>query len=165
MTQLKIQQQQHHIIILNHLQKIFISTQDHWKDKSDINNFHVYDKVQLKTETCEKDTRTRNMQSATKQFARRVQLLVVASDGVYSLGGENIHCGELGSTRQATKNTRCGELGTTRQVTKNTRWASDDIFSRSEVEHSLWRATTDKSANRPLFSLQNPNFDNPKPQN
>jgi len=58
MTRLKMQQQQHHIIILNHPQKIFISTQDHWKDKSDINNFHVYDKIQLKTETYEKDTRT-----------------------------------------------------------------------------------------------------------
>jgi len=40
MTQLKMQQQQHHIIILNHPQKIFISTQDHWKDKLDINKFH-----------------------------------------------------------------------------------------------------------------------------
>jgi len=59
-----------------------------------------------------KDTRTQNGQSATEQFARRAQLLVVASDGVYSLSGENICCGELGSTRRATKNTRCGELGT-----------------------------------------------------
>jgi len=71
---------------------------------------------------------TKNRQSANEQFARRVQSLVVASDDVYSLGGENIRYGELGSTRQATKNTRCGELGTTRQATKNTRWASDDIF-------------------------------------
>jgi len=31
-----------------------------------------------------------------------------------SLGGENIRCGELGSTRQAIKYSRCGELGTTR---------------------------------------------------
>jgi len=150
MTQLKMQQQQHHIIILNQPQKICTSTQNHWKDKSDINNFHVYDKVQLKTEACEKDTRTRNRQSATEQFARRVQLLVVASDDVYSLGGENTRGGELGSTLQATKNTRCG---------------SDDICSLGEVEHSLWRVTTDRSANRPLFSLQNLNFDNPKPQN
>jgi len=159
-----MQQQQHHIIILNHPQNIFISTQDHWKDKSDINNFHVYDKVQLKTETYEKDTRTRNRQSSTEQFARRVQLLDVASDGVYSLSGENIRCGELGSTRQATKNTRCGELGTTRQATKNTRCGSDDICSLGEVEHSPCRATTDRSANRPLFSLQNPSFDNPNPK-
>jgi len=63
------------------------------------------------------------------------------------------------SNRQATKNTRCGELGTTRQATKNTRCASDDFFSLREFEHSLWRGTTDMSANKPLFSLQNPNFD------
>jgi len=113
-----MQQQQHHKIILNQPQKIYVSTQSHWKDKSDINNFHVYDKIQLKIEMCEKDTRKRNGQSATEQFARRAQLLVVASNDVYSLGGENICCGELGSTRQATKNTRCGELGTTRQATK-----------------------------------------------
>jgi len=89
----------------------------------------------------------------------------VARDDVYSLGGENIRCGELGSTRRATENTRCGELGTTHQATKNTRWASDDIYSLGEFEHSLWGATTDRSANRPLFSLQNPNFVNPKPKN
>jgi len=160
-----MQQHQHHKIILNQPQKICTSTQNHWKDKSDIYNFHVYDEVQLKTEMCGKDTRMRNRQSATEQFARRVQLLVVASDNIYSLGGENIRCGELGSTRQVTKNTRCGELGTTRQATKNTRWANDDICSLGEVEHSPWRATTDRYANRPLFSLQNPNFDNPKPQN
>jgi len=58
LTQLKMQQQQHHINMLNQPQKIFTSTQDHWKDKTIINNFHVYTKVQLKTETCEKDTRT-----------------------------------------------------------------------------------------------------------
>jgi len=58
MTQLKMQQQQHHINMLNQPQKIFTSTQDHWKDNTNINNFHVYTKVQLKTETCEKDTRT-----------------------------------------------------------------------------------------------------------
>jgi len=58
MTQLKMQQQQHHINILNQPQKIFTSTQDYWKDNTIINNFHVYTKVQLKTETCEKDTRT-----------------------------------------------------------------------------------------------------------
>jgi len=137
-TQLKLQQHQHHIIILNHLQKICTSTQNHWKDKSYINNFPVNDKVQLKIEMCEKDTRTRNRQSATEQFTRRVQLLTVASDGVYSLGGENIRCGELGSTRQATKNTRCGELGTTRQATKNIRCVSDDNCSLGEFEHSLW---------------------------
>jgi len=79
--------------------------------------------------------------------------------------GKNIRCGELGSTRRATRNTRCGELGTTRQATNYTRGASDDIFSLGEFEHSLWRATTNRSAKRPLFSLQNPNFDNPKPQN
>jgi len=81
-----------------------------------------------------------NGQSATEQFARRTQLLAVASDDVYSLGGENIRCGELGSTR-------CGELGTTRQATKNTHCASDDICSLGEFEHSPWRATTDRSAN------------------
>jgi len=75
----------------------------------------------------------------------------VARDGVYSLDGENIRCGELGSTRRATKNTCCGELGTTRQATKYTRWASDDYYSLGEFEHSLWRATTDKYANKPLF--------------
>ena len=73
------------------------------------------------TETSEKDTRMRNGQSATEQFARQTQLLAMARDGVYSLGGENIRCGELGSTRRATKNTRCGELGTTRLATKSTR--------------------------------------------
>jgi len=160
-----MQQHQHHKFILNQPQKICTSTQSHWKDKSVINNFHVYDKVQLKTETCEKNTRTQNRHSATKQFARRIQLLVVASDDVYSLGGENIRCGELGSTRRATKNTRSGELGTSRHATKNTRWASDDYYSLGEFGHSPWRATTYRSANRSLFSLQNPNFDNPKPQN
>jgi len=89
----------------------------------------------------------------------------VASDDICSLRGENTRCGELGSTRQATKNTRCGELGTTRQATKNTRWASDDFYSLGKVEHSPWRAMIDRSANRPLFPLQNANFDNPKPQN
>jgi len=157
-----MRQHQHHKFILNQPQKICTSTQSHWKDKSNINNFHVYDKIQLKTETCEKDTRTQNRQSATEQFTRRVQLLVVVSDGVYSLGGENIRCGELGTTRQATKNTCCRELGTTRQLTKNICCASDGICSLGEFEHSPWRATTDRSANRPLFSLQNPNFDNPK---
>jgi len=160
-----MQRHQHHKFILNQLQHICTSTQSHWKDKSVINNFHVYDKIQLKTETSEKDTRTWNGQSATKQFARRTQLLVVARDDVYSLGGENIRCGELGSTRRATKTTRCGEVGTTRQATKYTRWASNEIFSLGELEHSPWRATTERSANRPLFSLQNPNFHNPKPQN
>jgi len=55
-------------------------------------------------------------------------------------------------------------LGTTRQATKITRWASDDIYSLGEFEHSLWRATTDRSTKRPMFSLQNPNFDNPNPK-
>jgi len=86
-------------MILNQPLKICTSTQNHWKDKSDINKFHVYDKVQLKTEMCEKDTRTRNRQSATEQFARQVQLLAMVSDNIYSLGGENIRCGELGTTR------------------------------------------------------------------
>jgi len=89
----------------------------------------------------------------------------VASDDVYSVGGENIRCGEFRSTSQATKNTHCGELGTTRQGTKNTRWESDDFYSLGEFEHSLLRATTDRFANRPLFSLQNLNFDKPKPKN
>ena len=57
MTQLKMQQQQYHINMLNQPQKIFTSTQDHWKDNTIINNFHVYTKVQLKTETCQKDTK------------------------------------------------------------------------------------------------------------
>ena len=74
-----MQQHQHHKIILNQLQKICTSTQNHWKDKSFINNFHVYDKVRLRTETCEKDTRTQNRQFATEQLARRAQLLVVAT--------------------------------------------------------------------------------------
>jgi len=160
-----MQWHQHHKFILNQSQQFCTSTQSHWKDKSVINNFHVYDKIQLKTETSEKDTRTRNGQSATKQFARRTQLLVVARDSVYSLGGENICCGELGSTRRATKNTHYGELRTTRQATKYTRWASDDIWSLGELEHLPWQATIDRSAKRPLLSLQNPNFDNPKPQN
>jgi len=58
MTQLKMQQQQqqHHINMLNQPQKVFTSTQDYWKDNTIINNFHVYTKAQLKTETCEKDT-------------------------------------------------------------------------------------------------------------
>jgi len=107
---------------------------------------------------CVKKTQeNENRQSANEQFFRRVQLLAVASNNIYSLGRENICYGELGSTRQATKNTCCGELGTTR-------WASDDICSLGEVEHSPWRATTDRSTNRPLFSLQNPNFDNPNPK-
>jgi len=55
-----MQQHQHHKIILSQPQKICTSTQNHWKDKSDVNNFHVYDKVRLKIETCEKDTRTQN---------------------------------------------------------------------------------------------------------
>jgi len=75
-----MQRHQHHKFILNQPQKICTSTQNHWKDKSVINNFHVYEKIQLKTETSKKDTRTRNGQSATEQFARRVQLLAVASD-------------------------------------------------------------------------------------
>jgi len=61
----------------------------------------------------------------------------VARDDVYSLGGENNRCGELGSTRRATKNTRCGELGTSRQATKYTRWASDDIYSLGDRKHYL----------------------------
>jgi len=122
-------------------------------------------KSNSKQKRAKKTQEHENRQSANEQFARQTQLLIVARDGVYSLGGENIRCGELGSTRWATKNTRCGELGTTRQATKYTRWASDDIFSLGEFDHSSWRATTDRSANRHLFSLQNPNFDNPKPKN
>ena len=156
---------QHLKLISNQPQNICTSIQNQWNDKSVINNFHIYNKIQLKTETSEKDTRTRNGKSATKQFARQTQLLVVARDDVYSLGGENIRCGELGSTPRATKNTRCGELGSNRQATKNTRWVSDDICSLGEIEHSPWRAMIDRLVNRPLFSLQNPNFDNPKPKN
>jgi len=48
MTQFKMQQQQHHINMLNQPQKISTSTQDHWKDSTIINNFHVYTQVQLK---------------------------------------------------------------------------------------------------------------------
>jgi len=91
MTQLKMQQHQHHINIINQPQKIFTSTQDHWKDNTIINNFHVYTKVQLKTETYEKYTRTRNRQSATEQFARRAQLLVVASSLLDHSLGEQDH--------------------------------------------------------------------------
>jgi len=91
MTQLKMQQQQHHINLLNQPQKIFTSTQDHWKDNTIINNFHVYTKVQLKTETCEKDTRTRNRQSSPEQFARRTQLLAVASSHLDQSLGEKDH--------------------------------------------------------------------------
>ena len=54
-----MQQEQHHINILNQPQNIFTSIQDYWKDNTIINNFQVYVKVQLKTETCEKDTGTR----------------------------------------------------------------------------------------------------------
>jgi len=121
-------------------------------------------KSNSKQKHAKKTQKLENRHSANERFARRVQLLAVASDGVYSLGGENIRYGEFGSTCQATKNTRCGELGNTRQATKNTHWANDDIFSLGEVEHSSWRATTDRSANRPLFSLQNPNSDNPNPK-
>jgi len=86
-----MQQQQHHKIILNQPQKIYTSTQNHWKDKSVINNFHVYVKVQLKTETYEKDTRTQNKQSATEQLARRAQLLDVASSHMDHSLGEQDH--------------------------------------------------------------------------
>jgi len=86
-----MQQYQHHIIILNKPQKICTSTQNHWKDKSDINNFHVFDKVRLKTETCEKDTRTENRKSVTEQLARRAQLLDVASSHMDHSLGEQDH--------------------------------------------------------------------------
>jgi len=111
-----------------------------------------------------KYTRTRNRHSATEQFARRTLLLAVARGDVYSLGGENIRCGELGSTRRVAKNTRCGELETTRQATNYTRWASDDYYSLGEVEHSPWRAMTDRSANRPLFSLKTLILTTPNPK-
>jgi len=85
-----MQQDQHHKIILNQPQNICTSTQNHWKDKSAIDNVHVYVKVQIKTETCEKDTRMQNMQSATEQLARRAQLLDLASSHMdYSRGGED----------------------------------------------------------------------------
>jgi len=57
-----MKQQQHYINMLNQPQKIFTSIQDYWKDNAIINNFHVYTKSQLKTETCEKDTRTRKQE-------------------------------------------------------------------------------------------------------
>jgi len=82
---------QHHKIILNQPQKICTSTQNHWKNKSVINNFHVYDKVQLKTETYEKDTRTQNRQSAAEQLARRATLLDVASSHMDHSLGEQDH--------------------------------------------------------------------------
>jgi len=55
-----MQRHQHHQIILNQPQQICTSTQNHLKDKLVINNVHVCVKVQIKTETCEKDTRTQN---------------------------------------------------------------------------------------------------------
>jgi len=149
-----MQWHQHNKFILNQLQQICTATQSHWNDNSDINNFHVYDKIQFKTETSEKYTRTRNGHSATEQFARRTLLLVVARDNIYSLGRENIRCGELGSTRLATKNTRCGELGTSLLATTNTRLASDVFHSLGKFEHLPWRAMTDRSANRHMFSLK-----------
>jgi len=36
-----MQRHQHNKFILNQVQQIFTSTQSHWKDNSDINNFHV----------------------------------------------------------------------------------------------------------------------------
>jgi len=107
-------------------------------------------------------TKSNSKQKRAKKTQERKtgSLLLNIHCSVYLLCGENIRCGELGSTRQtskttrcgelgttrqATKNTRCGELGTTRQATKNIRCASDDIYSLGEVEHSLWRATTDRS--------------------
>jgi len=86
-----MQQHQHHKIILNQPQKICTSTQSQWKDKLVINNFHFYDKVRLKTETCEKDTRTQNRQSATEQLARRAQLLVVPISHMDHSLGEKKH--------------------------------------------------------------------------
>jgi len=86
-----MQQHQHHKIILNQPQNIFTPTQNHWKDKSVINNFHVYDKVLFKIETCEKDIRTKNRQSATKQLARRAQLLAVTSSHMDHSLGEQDH--------------------------------------------------------------------------
>jgi len=77
--------------MLKRPQKIFTSTQDHWKDNTIINNFHVYTKAQLKTETCEKDTRTRNRQSATEQFARGAEILAVASSYLVDSLGEQDH--------------------------------------------------------------------------
>ncbi|KEH33053.1 hypothetical protein MTR_3g018885 [Medicago truncatula] len=37
-----------------------MSNQSHWKANTTIYNFHVCTKGQFKTETCEKDARTRN---------------------------------------------------------------------------------------------------------
>ncbi|KEH16389.1 hypothetical protein MTR_0200s0020 [Medicago truncatula] len=37
-----------------------MSNKSHWKANTIIYNFHVYTKSQFKTETCEKDARTRN---------------------------------------------------------------------------------------------------------
>jgi len=71
-----MQRHQHHKFILNQPEKICTSIQSHWKDKSYINNCHVYDKIQFKTETSEKDTKTRNGQFTTEQFAMWTQLPV-----------------------------------------------------------------------------------------
>ncbi|KEH17076.1 hypothetical protein MTR_0046s0040 [Medicago truncatula] len=52
---------------------IFKSNKIHWKVNTIIYNFHVYTKGQFKTETCEKDARTRNMgccQSAAHEASK-----------------------------------------------------------------------------------------------
>jgi len=59
-----MQQQQHHINILNQPQNIFTSIQDHWKDNTIINDLHVYTQVQLKTENVwkrHKNAKTSNL--------------------------------------------------------------------------------------------------------
>ncbi|KEH23486.1 hypothetical protein MTR_7g083575 [Medicago truncatula] len=70
------------IFIISQTPKIiFKSNQSHWKAKTIIYNFHVYTKGQFKTETCEKDARTRNRgccQSAARG-ARRYRIQTAAN--------------------------------------------------------------------------------------
>ncbi|KEH19937.1 hypothetical protein MtrunA17_Chr8g0364571 [Medicago truncatula] len=62
------------IFIISQTPKIiFKSNQCHWKANTIIYNFHVYTKSQFKTETCEKDARTRNRgccQSAAREASK-----------------------------------------------------------------------------------------------
>jgi hypothetical protein len=44
--------------IINYPQHIFMSNQSYWKDITNINNFHVYNKDQFKTETYEQNAKT-----------------------------------------------------------------------------------------------------------
>ena len=127
-----MQQLQHHKFILNQPQKICTSTQSHWKDQQF---------------SClwQNPTQNRNEWKRHKNAKRAICHWTVRKASSTTRCGErrrplarreNIRWGELGSTRRATKNTRCGELWTTRQAAKYTRWASDDICSLGEFEHS-----------------------------